>query len=66
MPQQLLTWIADALPPLSVSAADQRARPTPRLVVGAGGPDTPALGAAALPIFDELNPQLNLLLKKTG
>ena len=64
MPQPLLQWIADALPPLAVSVADQR--PTPRLVVGSAGPDTPALGAAALPIFDELNPQLNLLLKKTG
>jgi hypothetical protein len=38
----------------------------PRLIVGAAGPDTPALGAAALPIFDELNPQLNLLLKKSA
>ena len=66
MPQPLLQRIADALPPLAVSAADQSDRPTPRLVVGSAGPDTPALGAAALPIFDELNPQLNLLLKKTG
>ncbi|HVO03419.1 MAG TPA: ROK family transcriptional regulator [Candidatus Cybelea sp.] len=66
MPQPLLQRIADALPPLAVSAADQNDRATPRLVVGAAGPDTPALGAAALPIFDELNPQLNLLLKKTG
>lgn len=66
MPEALLRQIADALPPLAVSATDQRERPTPRLMVGAAGPDTPALGAAALPIFDELNPQLNLLLKKTG
>jgi predicted NBD/HSP70 family sugar kinase len=66
MPQALLQKIADALPPLAVSATDQRERPTPRLMVGSAGPDTPALGAAALPIFDELNPQLNLLLKKTG
>jgi predicted NBD/HSP70 family sugar kinase len=66
MPQALLQRIADALPPLAVSATDQRERPTPRLLVGSAGPDTPALGAAALPIFDELNPQLNLLLKKTG
>ncbi|HVM84776.1 MAG TPA: sugar kinase, partial [Candidatus Binatia bacterium] len=66
MPEALLSRIGALLPPLAVSAADQPDRPLPRLVIGAAGPDTPALGAAALPIFDELNPQLNLLLKKTG
>ena len=65
MPQVLLQHIADALPPLAVSTTEQGERETPRLLVGSAGPDTPALGAAALPIFDELNPQLNLLLKKT-
>jgi predicted NBD/HSP70 family sugar kinase len=66
MTEPLLRWIVDRLPPLSVSVADHANRPMPRLIVGAAGPDTPALGAAALPIFDELNPQLNLLLKKSA
>ncbi|HVT53081.1 MAG TPA: ROK family transcriptional regulator [Dongiaceae bacterium] len=66
MSEPLLRWIADRLTPLSVSVSDHPDRPLPRLIVGAGGPDTPALGAAALPIFDELNPQLNLLLKKSA
>ncbi len=64
MTEPLLRWIADRLPPLAVSVADHADRPLPRLIVGAAGPDTPALGAAALPIFDESHPQLNLLLKR--
>ena len=66
MTEPLLHWIADRLSPLSVSVSDHPDRPLPRLIVGTAGPDTPALGAAALPIFDELNPQLNLLLKKSA
>ena len=66
MTEPLLRWIAEHLPPLAVSVADHPGRPMARLIVGAAGPDTPALGAAALPIFDELNPQLNLLLKKSA
>jgi len=66
MTEPLLRWIADRLSPLSVSVSDHPDRLLPRLIVGAAGPDTPALGAAALPIFDELNPQLNLLLKKSA
>jgi predicted NBD/HSP70 family sugar kinase len=66
MSEPLLRWIADNLEPLDVSVADHPDRPMPRLIVGTAGPDTPALGAAALPIFDELNPQLNLLLKKSA
>ncbi|HVZ00564.1 MAG TPA: ROK family transcriptional regulator [Dongiaceae bacterium] len=66
MTEPLLRWIVERLPPLAVSVADHDDRPLPRLIVGTAGPDTPALGAAALPIFDELNPQLNLLLKKSA
>jgi predicted NBD/HSP70 family sugar kinase len=66
MTEPLLRWIADRLAPLPVSVSDHPGRSLPRLIVGTAGPDTPALGAAALPIFDELNPQLNLLLKKSA
>jgi predicted NBD/HSP70 family sugar kinase len=64
MPEPILRRIAELLPPLPVSTVSQDQRTLPRLMVGAAGQDTPALGAAALPVFDELNPQLNLLLKK--
>jgi hypothetical protein len=33
------------------------------VIAGLAGHDTAALGAAALPIFDELNPNLGVLLK---
>jgi hypothetical protein len=36
---------------------------TPRVLVGAAGKDTSVLGAAALPIFSETNPQFDVLQK---
>jgi len=38
-------------------------RTIPRLMVGATGKDTAILGAAALPIFSETNPQFDVLQK---
>ena len=35
----------------------------PRVLVGAAGKDTSVLGAAALPIFSETNPQFDVLQK---
>ncbi|GAA3913963.1 hypothetical protein GCM10022405_43800 [Gibbsiella dentisursi] len=34
-----------------------------RVKIGMTGSDTAALGAAALPIFDEFNPQYQVLMK---
>lgn len=39
-----------------------RARETPRLLLGRTGADVPALGAAALPLFDAFSPKLEALL----
>lgn len=37
-----------------------------RLKIGITGSDTAALGAATLPIFDEFNPQFQMLMKCSG
>jgi hypothetical protein len=37
--------------------------PAQRVKMGMTGTDTAALGAAALPIFDEFNPQFQVLMK---
>jgi len=63
MPPALIERLVGRLAPLPVSVralADQRG---PRILIGTAGYDTAALGAAALPIFDEFNPQLDVLLK---
>ena len=55
--------LIERLEPLHTSVAARRNRQTPRVIAGLAGHDTAALGAAALPIFDELNPNLGVLLK---
>ncbi|SER45630.1 Sugar kinase of the NBD/HSP70 family, may contain an N-terminal HTH domain [Faunimonas pinastri] len=49
--------------PLMPSVAVRGGEPRPRLLIGSADIDTPAHGAAALPIFAEFNPQLDALLK---
>jgi len=63
LPSSVLALLIERLEPLHTSVAARRNRQTPRVIAGLAGHDTAALGAAALPIFDELNPNLGVLLK---
>ncbi|MDF7647440.1 ROK family transcriptional regulator [Erwiniaceae bacterium L1_54_3] len=62
MPAALLDKIIQRLPPLYQSVRGRYLTGT-RLKIGLTGSDTAALGAAALPIFDEFNPQFQVLMK---
>ena len=57
-----LNKIIQRLPPLYQSVRGRYLTGT-RLKTGMTGSDTAALGAAALPIFDEFNPQFQVLMK---
>ncbi len=58
----LLEKVLARLPPLYQSVRG-RYLPAQRVKMGMTGTDTAALGAAALPIFDEFNPQFQVLMK---
>lgn len=62
MPAPLLEQMIKRLPPLYQSVRG-RYLSDMRLKIGMTGSDTAALGAAALPIFDEFNPQFQVLMK---
>ncbi|WP_434669521.1 ROK family transcriptional regulator [Klebsiella sp. B345] len=62
MPAPLLEKVLARLPPLYQSVRG-RYLPAMRVKMGMTGTDTAALGAAALPIFDEFNPQFQALMK---
>ena len=62
MPAALLDKIIQRLPPLYQSVRGRYLNGL-RLKTGMTGSDTAALGAAALPIFDEFNPQFQVLMK---
>lgn len=62
MPQPLVERLMKKLKPL-YSSVRSRYPDNMRLRLGMTGADTAALGAAALPIFDEFNPQYEVLLK---
>jgi len=62
VPQPLLEKLMKRLTPLYSSVRSRYPRGM-RLRMGMSGTDTAALGAAALPIFDEFNPQYEVLLK---
>ena len=62
MPQPLVEKLINRLTPLYNSVRSRYAK-SARIRIGMSGSDTPALGAAALPIFDEFNPQYEVLLK---
>ncbi|TPJ19414.1 ROK family transcriptional regulator [Mesorhizobium sp. B2-7-2] len=66
MPLAVIEALAGRLEPLHLSVSSTSARTTPRVVVGAAGKDTSVLGAAALPIFSETNPQFDVLQKPVG
>jgi predicted NBD/HSP70 family sugar kinase len=63
LPSPVLARLIERLAPLHASVAARRDRTVPRVMAGLAGHDTAALGAAALPIFDELNPNIGVLLK---
>lgn len=66
MPLSVIELLASRLEPLHLSVSSSLARTVPRVLVGATGKDTPVLGAAALPIFSETNPQFDVLQKPLG
>jgi predicted NBD/HSP70 family sugar kinase len=63
MPLAIIERLAAGLEPLLLSVSTATDRNVPRVVVGAAGKDTSVLGAAALPIFSETNPQFDVLQK---
>ncbi|WP_336756174.1 ROK family transcriptional regulator [Pantoea sp. USHLN298] len=63
MPAPLLEQMVQRLPPLYQSVRGRYLNAM-RLKTGMTGSDTAALGAAALPIFDEFNPQFQVLMKQ--
>lgn len=63
MPPQLIEKLVARIEPLLVSVSARVKNKGPRVLIGTAGYDTTALGAAALPIFDEFNPQFDVLLK---
>jgi predicted NBD/HSP70 family sugar kinase len=63
MPLTLLQRLFDRLEPLPLSVGARKGRASPRVLLGATGRESSVLGAAALPIFDEINPQYDVLLK---
>jgi predicted NBD/HSP70 family sugar kinase len=62
MPKPLVEKLIQRLTPLYSSVRSRYAQSS-RIRLGMSGSDTAALGAAALPIFDEFNPQYEVLLK---
>ncbi|WAT02326.1 ROK family transcriptional regulator [Rouxiella chamberiensis] len=62
MPQPLVARLIARLTPLYNSVRSRYSAQS-RVRMGMTGTDTAALGAAALPIFDEFNPQYEVLLK---
>jgi len=66
MPLAIIERLAQALDPLPLSVSTIGERSVPRVVIGSAGKDTSVLGAAALPIFGETNPQFDVLQKPFG
>lgn len=62
-PADVLARLIDKAMPLPMSVGSRSGRSLPRLMTGSVGRHTVALGAAALPIFDEINPRFDVLLK---
>jgi predicted NBD/HSP70 family sugar kinase len=62
-PTSLMTRLGDRLEPLHIPVNPQEERAIARVIIGATGKDTAILGAAALPIFSETNPQFDVLQK---
>ncbi|QEU27845.1 ROK family transcriptional regulator [Pseudomonas luteola] len=63
LPESILKQLVNRLAPLPVSVSRRPDREYPRIQLGAAGPDTVALGAAALVILTEISPHYETLLK---
>jgi predicted NBD/HSP70 family sugar kinase len=59
LPDALLTDLIAAMEPLPLSVASRRQRTVPRVMAGATGLLTAALGAAALPLLETMTPKLD-------
>jgi hypothetical protein len=59
----ILEILVSRLEPLQLSVSTTAERAVPRVLIGAAGKDSSVLGAAALPIFSETNPQFDVLQK---
>jgi predicted NBD/HSP70 family sugar kinase len=66
MPLSIIERLVQELEPLPLSVSTVGERAVPRVLIGAAGRDTSVLGAAALPIFGETNPQFDVLQKPFG
>lgn len=63
-PEAMIDDLIAAVEPLPVSVGARAGRAHPRLMRGSTGQDLVALGAASLPIYDEINPRFDVLLKR--
>lgn len=63
LPPQLLSRLLEALEPLHPPVDPEAVRDLPRVTRGSAGRYTSLLGAAALPVFSETNPQFDVLQK---
>lgn len=63
LPPALLERLIGALDPLHPPVDPDAPRDMARVMMGAAGRDTSLLGAAALPVFSETNPQFDVLQK---
>lgn len=63
MPASLLRRLAARMEPLYPPVDPAEERRIPRIMIAATGKDTSILGAAALPVFSETNPQFAVLQK---
>ncbi len=64
LPRPVLKALVARIEPLPRSVSFNKTADTPRLIAAEMGPDTPALGAATLPVFDGMTPELSLLFKQ--
>ncbi|MGJ4857646.1 ROK family protein [Labrys sp. La1] len=62
-PASVLASLIEKAMPLPMSVGSRSGRSLPRLMAGSVGHHTVVLGAASLPIFDEINPRFDVLLK---
>lgn len=63
-PRGILARLVEAVSPLPVSVGMRADRALPRIMLGGTGSDLVALGAAALPIFNEITPRFDVMLKR--
>lgn len=64
LPPVILNRIVEELGPLHNSVGASEGHGKQRVFLGASGPNTTALGAAAIAVFAQIGPQVDMLLKK--